>query len=90
MKNIIICLLLFCSVSLLGQSFDETKLNAQQKKELAILTEDCRLTKVKYTNELGDKFPVYYDPATKCTFYVCVYKGHILTVDLDRRVAFVD
>lgn len=90
MKNILICLLLFVSVNLFGQSFDETKLNAQQKQELAILTEDCRKTKVVYTDEQGNKFPVYYDPATKCTFYVCVYKEHILTVDLDRRVAFVD
>lgn len=90
MKNIFLALLLMLSVNAFSQSFDESKLTKKQKQELTILTEDCRKTKVVYTDENGNKFPVYYDPATKCTFYVCVYKKHVLTVDLERRVAHVD
>ena len=90
MKNILICFLLFCSVNLFGQSFDETKLNRQQKKELAILTEDCQKTKVVYTDQQGNKFPVYYDVKQCTTFYVCLRKKHVKTIDLERRIAFVD
>lgn len=90
MKNILITLLLFCSISLFGQSFDETKLNTQQKTELTLLTEDCQLTKVVYTDEFGNKFPVYYDVKQRTTFYVCLRKKHVKTIDLERRIAFVD
>lgn len=90
MKNILVALLLMFSVNAFSQSFDESKLTKKQKQELAIHTEDCRKTTVIYTDEQGNKFPVYYDPATKCTFYVQVYKKHVLTVDLERRVVYVD
>ncbi len=90
MKNILIVLLLVCSVSLFSQSFDETKLNNQQKQELAILTEDCQKTEVKYRNWKLQSFPVYYDKAQKTTFYVYVKDGHIKTVDLEYYVTSVD
>jgi len=90
MKNIFLALLLLFSVNLFSQSFDEAKLTEEQKQELTILTEDCRKTKVVYTDEFGNKFPVYYDVKQRTTFYVCVYKGHVKTIDVDRRVAFVD
>lgn len=90
MKNVLICFLLFFSVNLFGQSFDETKLNKQQKQELVILTEDCQKTKVVYTDEQGSKFPVYYDVNQRTTFYVCLRKKHVTTIDLERRIAFVD
>ena len=90
MKNILICFLLFFSVSVFSQSFDETKLNTQQKTELALLTENYQKTKVVYTDEFGNKFPVYYDVKQRTTFYVCLRKKHVKTIDLERRIAFVD
>jgi len=90
MKNFLICFLLFFSVNLYSQSFDETKLNKQQKTELAILTEGCQKTEVQYTNWKLQKFPVYYDIAQKTTFYVFVKDGHVKTVDLQYYVTSVN
>lgn len=90
MKQLFIIILLLFSFGLCAQSFDATKLTMEQKRELALLTEGCKKTKVVYTDEKGRKFPVYYDFAQRTTFYVFLYKGHIKTVDIGRRVAFVD
>ncbi len=64
----------------------QDKLTHAQKFEFATLTEKCKLTAIKYTDEKGKTYPVYYDPATKTTFYVYVYKRHVKTVDIDRRI----
>jgi len=90
MKNFFLAFFLLFSVNLFSQSFDETKLTKTQKEELAILTEDCQKTEVKYTNWKLQKFPVYYDRAQKTTFYVYIKDGHVKTVDLEYNVASVD
>ena len=64
----------------------QDKLTTAQRFEFATLTEKCQLTAIKYTDDKGKTHPVYYDPATKTTFYVYVYKRHVKTVDIDRRI----
>lgn len=89
MKNIILCFLLFFVYSC-SSNFDETNLSKAQQKEFAILTEGCKKTTVVYTDQYGNKFPVFYDIAQKATFYVCINDGHVKTVDLQYHVANVD
>ncbi len=90
MKNIILCFLLFFACSCSSNSFTEAELNQSQQKEFAILTEGCKKTTVVYTDQYGNKFPVFYDVAQKATFYVCINDGHVKTVDLQYHVANVD
>lgn len=89
MKNIFVAFLLLFAYSC-SSNFDETRLSESQQREFAILTEGCKKTRVVYTDQYGNKFPVFYDVAQKATFYVCINDGHVKTVDLQYHVANVD